>query len=98
LEHPLEEHVLVWPARGEADRIAARRAGDGFEQRAAVSRSVAAGRQVSGLTKVVVVVGALLPPSGSTLTATAPTRVASTGSATTATPSAFGAKVTLGAI
>ena len=36
-------------------------------------------------------------PNWATLTATAPTRVASTGRATTATPSGFGVNVTLGA-
>jgi hypothetical protein len=88
LEDPLQEDVLIGTALGERDRVAAGRAREGFEQ----------GGQLRGRTKVGVVVGALLPPSGSTLTATVPVRSASTGSGTTVTPCPFGLKVPLGII
>ena len=40
LEHPLEEDVVVGAARGVADRVAARGAGDGLEQRRSFGEGV----------------------------------------------------------
>ena len=71
LEHPLEKHVFVGAARDVRDRLAPREPRDGFEQH---------GPYESGWTNEGLDVGVLLPPSGSTVSATAASDVALTGS------------------
>ena len=87
-ENPVQKHVLVGPSRDVRERLVAIGAGDGFEQ----------GRYVSGCTNAGFVVGARLPPAGSTLTATAVVCAASSGSGTSVVPVPVGVNVRLGDI